>query len=714
MVQDSAPYAVRFERPGRLRLRAYQVHLAVDDNRLRTRFMDKEVPDLARQMVDRAAPNELDLPSLKFDSFLWDHLEGGIGGLPISLRLLIDDNMLADVFMEDIQLKQLPAQTIGNDQCHVVQVRAAGNSASFWIDRDSYVLRRFEYPPIDGLTIVADFQDARFDGPLDDQDFGLPLPPDARRVKYFVVPPQPLATKLFGQTVDQFEFTALNGDTLSPHDLGGRTTALVWFNNHPSCQAALTELQQVYESYRGNDQVRFYAVWAEGASLTRDQLQALLDEWKVDIPVVRDSEAFGRDAFGIPAAPTMVVLDSQNRVQVFEIGVRPDLAVFLPRVLNQVSQGVDVAAELMRQHEKESQEYQRDLVIASAETQETVFEIPRSDVQPRSEPKLLKLTKQWSLTQINAPGNITVLNDGNKTSFAVMDGLRSVVAVGVDGEVLQRVELDLPTDGKVNFLQPVSDANGRRFVVGGTSMASEVFVFDEYWQTLMQYPTGNQQHEGIQDAQLFDLDADGTLELYVGFWGLVGVHAVDLHGKRLWSNRAAHSVLSLAATPPDAVGRQRLLVASAQGRILPIARNGRDEAEIAIGSRSIYHLRAARALSDGKPVYCGLAFASEDAHLALGINENFRETWSYPLPNGMHQTPVRPMTSARFLDGQTYWLFPGADGSVLIVRADGAFHDAFHHGSAIRGLAAVQSGSQSLLVIAKEQGITGYAAELGR
>ena len=50
-VQQSAPFAVQFERSGRLRVRAYEILLASDGKRLRARYMDPSVTDLSRQTL---------------------------------------------------------------------------------------------------------------------------------------------------------------------------------------------------------------------------------------------------------------------------------------------------------------------------------------------------------------------------------------------------------------------------------------------------------------------------------------------------------------------------------------------------------------------------------------------------------------------------------------------------------------------------------------
>ncbi|MCH2128545.1 MAG: hypothetical protein MK179_05345, partial [Pirellulaceae bacterium] len=333
-VQQSAPFAVQFERSGRLRVRAYEILLASDGKRLRARYMDPSVPDLSRQTLDVAAPSEMDLAMLQFDNFLWEHLDGGMGGLPVSLRLLLDSDALADVFAEDVDLELQTPQMIGDDRCYVVGAKSAGGAVEFWVDAKDFILRRFEYPALDGFRLRADFVGASWQVTGSDGAFQLPKQEQVRRVTHFVIPPQPLPTKIFGQAVNRFEFREVGGELISATQLAGINKVLVWFNDHPSCREVLSLMQRVADSQENHQKVRFLAVWAEGAVPGDEELHRLLESWQVDLPLVRDLGAFGRDAFGVPAAPTTVVLDTNNRVQVFEVGVRPDVEEFLPGVLH--------------------------------------------------------------------------------------------------------------------------------------------------------------------------------------------------------------------------------------------------------------------------------------------------------------------------------------------------------------------------------------------
>ena len=76
---------------------------------------------------------------------------------------------------------------------------------------------------------------------------------------------------------------------------------------------------------------------------------------------------------------------------------------------------------------------------------------------------------------------------------------------------------------------------------------------------------------------------------------------------------------------------------------------------------------------------------------AVGITGQLKEAWNYPLPSGVHQKPIEPVTSSNLLPGrQGEWWLAGPDGSVHVISEDGEFHDSFHTGAALTGLAATK------------------------
>ena len=712
-LRDSAPFSVRYKQPGRLRLRAYQILLASNGQRMRARFMDESSGDLATQLVDLPMENELTISKMQSDEFLWTHLEGGVGGIPLPLRLLTEDNVLSELFEPDVTIELVKQANVSDRLCHVVQIGHAGNEAVFWIDTESYELRRIEYPTVEELSVVADFDDATFDASLGDDDFMVSAPDNAQQVRYFVVPPQPLPTNLFGQTVGNFKLFGSGGNIVSSASLSGHTAVLIWFNNHPSCRQALIQLEQVYSQYQNNDRINFFAVWAEGANIGDKQLRGLLAEWKVNIPVVRDMEACGNDLFHIPVTPALIILDDSGRVQIFEIGVNETWTNQLPHILDRLLKGVDVAEEILQQHDRELIQYQRNLAIAAAKGEQTTIELPQIEVGDRTDSQHWKLSLLWRCSELKVPGNIYLLGDDGGPSLLVHDGVHEVVGIDRKGNIVDRHVLDIPSDITVTFLRTAIDGSGHRFFAGGDNLTRCAFVFDKDWRLVLRYPMGDQKHEGIQDLRLVDLNDDGKLELVVGFWGLAGVHAVDLDGKRIWGNRAAHSILSLTASPPDDSGARKLFVTSNRGRILPINADGRDDSAIQVGTWSVYYLAAAKRARADHAMYCGLAYTSDDKHVAFGIDSKWNRRWSYTLPQGMHSNPIQPVTSANlFADDLTFWLFSGPDGSIHVVSDNGEFRDQFRYGKTLRGLAATRWDDTSVLLVSTESEVTAWRIEM--
>ena len=143
---------------------------------------------------------------------------------------------------------------------------------------------------------------------------------------------------------------------------------LVWFNNHPASQNSLEQLAQVQTDLTKEPSVTFHAICTEPQTLRPADVQDLTRRWNVSLPVVRDLQAFGRDAFRVPWAPTLVVLDPQGVVQLFEVGANSTQRQTLPTVLQQLLRGENVAAKFLDQAAQERLAYQRSLAEATTTT----------------------------------------------------------------------------------------------------------------------------------------------------------------------------------------------------------------------------------------------------------------------------------------------------------------------------------------------------------
>jgi hypothetical protein len=372
-VQDEAKLAVTFARPNKLSLKAYQLALTSDDQRMYARIADDSTANFDGQIMVRPAPPSLGLDDLYEDPMILNVMAGGMGGPPASLELLLQKEPLKNVFEPGVTRELLGKEQIRQRPCHRVKITLETGALVFWIDCESHVVRRLEYPTAElahqmaknanctEVTLTAEFRDARIDKPIDKKSFDFEIPADAKIVRRFVVPPQSLPTEMLGQTPDDFHFTGLRGEGVTQDSLLGKVAVLVWFNDHPASQMGLEQITSVHAKYADEPRISFHAVCTEPTDIGNQHLTRLRERWEIGFPVVRDLEAFGRDVFAVPFAPTTVVLDSRGVVQVFEVGANPELARQLPDLLEEVLNGEDLAGKIVAKFEQERAEYERTL-----------------------------------------------------------------------------------------------------------------------------------------------------------------------------------------------------------------------------------------------------------------------------------------------------------------------------------------------------------------
>ena len=374
--EDEGQLSVSLVRPNRLQLRAYQLTLVCDGNRLYAVIADPDSGDLDGQVVMRAAPSRFQLDTIYEDRIMRDVMSGGMGGPPVTLELLLSEAPLKDLLASTRSVTLAGEATIRGRVCDGVLVPLDEGQLTFWVDRESSLLQRLEYP-VDQLardmaasnctdvSLTAEFLEARTDGPIPDAQFAFAVPEGAKPVSRFVLPPSPLPSEVFGQLPEAFFFTGLQDEHVTRESLLGNVAVLLWFNDHPASHTAVSELARLRRATDGDSSLAYYAVCTEPSSVSHAQIQALMRRWGSDVPVVRDLQAFGRDVFQVPFAPTLVVLDARGIVQIFEVGANPNLAAELPARLRLLAAGEDLAAVQLSQFRQQQLLYQQNLTESS-------------------------------------------------------------------------------------------------------------------------------------------------------------------------------------------------------------------------------------------------------------------------------------------------------------------------------------------------------------
>ena len=728
--QSRAQVAIQFKRPNRFLFRAYQAEGASDGEHFRARVLDENTENVDGQVIVRPIGDKPGLPDLLGDPLLSEQMNNAIvtgpwGRHPFQLDLLLEGNPFPPVGTDggdrtiDFAL-QTPTIVEGH-ACYQIAARTIHGTFRVFVDQNEFLVRRIEYPlesldsnmvnspGIKKVRLVADMTAAEFRLKDADDSFQIELPDNAKPVRFLVPPPQPLPTELFGKQSPAFSLVDPGGGPVTRDSLAGTITVMIWFSNHPACQSTLRQFDNVRKRFAGQDRFQFLAICTEPAAVTNQDLVNLLKDWKVQTRMLRDLQAQGLDVFKIVGSPTVLILDGDSRVQMFQMGANPELEKDLPDLLNRLAEGVDISKEVLAQSLREREEYHRRLALASSSggVTPTVIDIPTVSIRDRTSPRLLELTEYWTSSACRLPGNLTAADDSEPSHLFVLDEGQRLLEIGAAGERVGEFSLPQNEGRPLTFVRTARTARGRYFVVGSL-FGQRVYLLDAEGTEISSYPPAEEEHAGIRDAQLADLNGDGELEWYVAFWGNLGFHCVDFRGQMVWSDRTLLSVLSLATSPPNAVGWRRILAAGESGRILKVNQFGNPDRPVGVANWGIHQLYAGRFPHDRESIFCGVSYSGEGQVTLVALDEQLVEKWNYPLPAGQHKNAMEFVTSGRLVDDVGQWVAGAADGSIHIISSDGEFSDYFCTGEVLRGLAVAMAPEGNVLVVSTSDRIAAW------
>lgn len=715
-VKQSWDYSIALQRPNKLRMHVYQAVAVCDGKQLHATL---DLEQVAGQVLTLPSPEKLQTSADVYgsDPLLRQALsEGGAAGPPVVLSFLLDDAALDAVLEGASKPTMLPPEKIEGQSCHRVEVERPDGRLVFWVDQKSFVLRRLEYPtkefaksveeqegPVSDLSLVVELAGAQLDGKIDAAAFEFEAPAGARLVEHFITPPA-----LLGRQIGEFKFVGLDGQEVTRESLAGKVAVLdFWATWCEPCLKSLPNLQKAADRYRGNDKVTFLAVSVDNDDVTNEQVAETFSKAGLTMSLARDPHQAAPSAFLIEGLPTTVLLSPDGTVQDFEAAYNPDLADQLAVKIEKLLAGQNLFEETLAQY-----------ALAGGEPAPGEQPAAPVEIAPRSEPRHIKLSPAWTCRDLAQPGNLLAVTeaDGRGRLFA-LDGWRTVVELAADGKPLAKHPLDLPKqpdEAVVSFLRTGVDADGTRYFAGTANSVQQLFVFDADWKRLLDYPKSS--HPGITDVQWADLDGDGKVELYVGYWGPEGVECVTLDGTRLWKNASFENTLRLAAASANAEGQRKLLATNLNGRIVPIGADGKDHPPLEAGKRFIELIFAADLDGDGQPELCGIGPAKAEnggplrRNAVIGISPAGEELWHYDLPPGLPANGALEYVTSGDLLGRAagQWVIAGSDGSIHVLAADGELIDRFNTGSAISGIAVARLDGQPVLVVASQKGVEAW------
>jgi len=686
-LEEEADFSVSFERPNKLRMHVYKTIVVCDGEK-----QYATIDGLTGQVLEQPLPEAISMESVHDDPTLMKYVSSQIAGPSYQLSFLLQDDAIGQMFSQGYEMALDPPETIEGHECDKVRVTRDGLAMQLWVDRDSHVLRRIEFPgemirqaigagdDVSEVDLHIEFHQARFDEPIDSVAFQFEIPSDAQVVDRFRIPPI---------KIEDFSFTRLDGTEVTKESLAGKVVVIdFWATWCGWCFKGLPNLETVYQQYKDRDDIVFLAVSTDTPDVKDSALFAAWKEANLTIPIARDTKRFSASVFHVEGLPTTYLLGRDNHVHHVDIGYQENTVTELPRKLDVLLNGGDL----------------NDFESAAPAAEDTSM----TPIPPRDEPAALRIEPLWECVELKQPGNVLVVAESGGTSrLLVHDGWQTIVELGSDGQVLARHTLDLPQGAAVTFLRTAVDGAGHRLYLASAAAQQQVHVFDDGFSRLLSYP--DTQHDGIGDAALGDLDGDGQSELVLGYRGLAGLHRVELDGTRAWRN-PLENVFSLALLGPDARGASTILAADGQGAVVAVDAAGNTLQRALLENRFVRLLHADDVDADGLADLCCVTVSQPGLETTIGLSREGEEMWSYDLPPGIHSNPALEMlTSGRLLASPgRQWVLAGADGSIHLLAADGTLVDRFHYGAALNGLAVAELPSGPALIVATADAVTAW------
>ncbi|MEM7473865.1 MAG: hypothetical protein AAF483_02675 [Planctomycetota bacterium] len=358
---DHAPLSVAWDDSGKIGLQVYSVQAGPSNDRWRLRINREEIAP-AKQVLSRALTKQVDFDWLLADPIVAQSLSAGLAGFPPQLDLLLSPNPLDGLVRDDSSVVLKPSAMIGDRGCHVIAVETSGLEYELYIEKASMMLRRLvlpnqNLPPeiladnrITNLRLTIELEGIQTNKIVDWSGFQVPVESSDFLVTHFVPAPSVSLNPAVATQVPAFQLLDHQGQAVFQNSGHARNAAtiLVWLADHESsrllAQQLLQQVEVINKKQSDEARLRVQFVWAEPTVPRGQTFDSLPSAWKLPGGLAVDRHAIGRDLFRIEEAPTVVLMDEQNRVQLIETGYQPDLLAELPELLEQIDQGVDVAS----------------------------------------------------------------------------------------------------------------------------------------------------------------------------------------------------------------------------------------------------------------------------------------------------------------------------------------------------------------------------------
>jgi peroxiredoxin len=228
-----------------------------------------------------------------------------------------------------------PDTTIDGAAFQTLVVNLKDSSLTLLLDSQTHLLRRATtdvsqllvaqgVPNVKSAIVTVDYTRTVGGAAMRSDQFAWNAPAGARDVtaarQADADAPGESADKLVGQPAPDFKLVGLDGKTVALADLKG-SVAIVdfWATWCPPCRASLPHLDEVYNKYKSGG-LKVYAVDLQE---DKDTVQKFVDDTKLTVPVLLDSDGTAASSYRASAIPETVVIGKDGKVRNVFIGFSP-------------------------------------------------------------------------------------------------------------------------------------------------------------------------------------------------------------------------------------------------------------------------------------------------------------------------------------------------------------------------------------------------------
>ena len=129
-----------------------------------------------------------------------------------------------------------------------------------------------------------------------------------------------IATRATSAPAPDFSISRLDGTVVNSAEFRGRVVVLdYWATWCPACRREMPELEKLYQRYKENSRVSFWAVDVQGNGETPEKAQAFMQTAGYTLPIALGSEK-SSEKLNPEGFPSLVIIDTAGRVRLIHTG----------------------------------------------------------------------------------------------------------------------------------------------------------------------------------------------------------------------------------------------------------------------------------------------------------------------------------------------------------------------------------------------------------